>query len=129
VGGVEDRTNLASGIDERIGHVDLQDIGARTWTYVGAMLNTMRAAARNHIPIILLDRPNSLNGAAMNGPLLDPTLANPEEHTAPRPGRAYALYPAPVRRGITMGGMAPLFNRDDAVAAWRRQVAPFLLYR
>jgi uncharacterized protein YbbC (DUF1343 family) len=81
--GTEDRTNLASGIDERSGLVvhslytvaaiappdstlrgldalvvDLQDIGTRTWTYVGSMLYAMRAAARNHVPIIVLDRPN-----------------------------------------------------------------------
>jgi len=152
--GTEDRTNLASGIDERSGLVvnslyttttiappdstlrgldamvvDLQDIGTRTWTYVGAMLYTMRAAARNHMPVIVLDRPNPLNGVAMDGPLLDPSLANPEEHTAARPGRAYALYPVPLRHGITMGEMALLFNSALHIGAdlhvvpaagWRR---------
>jgi uncharacterized protein YbbC (DUF1343 family) len=133
--GTEDRTNLASGIDERSGLVvhslytvaaiappdstlrgldalvvDLQDIGTRTWTYVGSMLYAMRAAARNHMPIIVLDRPDPLNGVAMSGPLLDPSLANPEEHTATRPGRAYALYPAPLRHGMTMGELALFFN-------------------
>jgi uncharacterized protein YbbC (DUF1343 family) len=152
--GTEDRTNLASGIDERSGLVvnslyttttiappdstlrgldamvvDLQDIGTRTWTYVGAMLYTMRAAARNHMPVLVLDRPNPLNGVAMDGPLLDPSLANPEEHTAARPGRAYALYPVPLRHGITMGEMALLFNSALHIGAdlhvvpaagWRR---------
>ncbi len=133
--GTEDRENLASGIDERSGLVvnslytsttiappdstlrgldavvvDLQDIGTRTWTYVGSMLYTMHAAARHHIPIIVLDRPAPLNGIAMNGPLLDPSLANPDEHTAARPARAYALYPAPLRHGMTMGELALFFN-------------------
>jgi uncharacterized protein YbbC (DUF1343 family) len=152
--GTEDRTNLANGIDERSGLVvhslytvstiappdstlgdvdvlvvDLQDVGTRTWTYVGAMLYTMRAAARNRIPLIVLDRPNPLNGVVMSGPLLDPSLANPEEPTTTRPGRAYALYPAPLRHGITMGEMARLFNsvlrigadlRVVPVSGWKR---------
>ena len=152
--GTEDRTNLASGIDERSGLVvnslytsttiappdstlrgidalvvDLQDIGTRTWTYVGSMLYTMHAAARHHIPIIVLDRPDPLNGVAMGGPLLDPSLANPEENTATRPARAYALYPAPLRHGMTMGELAMFFNAVLHVGAdlhvvpaagWRR---------
>lgn len=133
--GTEDRTNLASGIDERSGLVvnslyttttiappdstlrgldalvvDLQDIGTRTWTYVGSMLYTMHAAARHHIPVIVLDRPDPLNGVNVSGPLLDPTLANAEENTATRPARAYALYPAPLRHGMTMGELALFFN-------------------
>ena len=133
--GTEDRTNLASGIDERSGLVvnslyttttiappdstlrgldalvvDLQDIGTRTWTYVGSMLYTMHAAARHHIPVIVVDRPDPLNGVAINGPLLDASLANPEENTATRPARAYALYPAPLRHGMTMGELALFFN-------------------
>jgi uncharacterized protein YbbC (DUF1343 family) len=152
--GTEDRTNLASGIDERSGLVvnslytvttiappdstlrdldvlvvDLQDIGTRTWTYVGSMLYAMRAAARNHLPIVVLDRPDPLGGVAVNGPLLDPTLANPEENTAARPARAYALYPVPLRHGMTMGEMARYFNavlhigaelHVVPVAGWRR---------
>ncbi|HEX7940705.1 MAG TPA: exo-beta-N-acetylmuramidase NamZ domain-containing protein, partial [Gemmatimonadaceae bacterium] len=85
--GTEDREQLASGMDERSGLfiqslyangtiappdstlrdldvlvVDLQDIGTRTWTYVGAMLYAMKAAARRGIPIVVLDRPNPLSG-------------------------------------------------------------------
>ena len=80
--GTEDREHLESGIDERSGLMvhslytvttiappdsllvdldaivyDLQDIGTRTWTYVGAMVYAMRAAARGTLPIIVLDRP------------------------------------------------------------------------
>jgi uncharacterized protein YbbC (DUF1343 family) len=133
--GTEDRTNLAGGIDERSGLVvnslytsttiappdstlrgldalvvDLQDIGTRTWTYVGSMLYTMHAAARHHIPIIVLDRPDPLNGLMMSGPLLNASLANAEETTANRAARAYALYPAPLRHGMTMGELALFFN-------------------
>jgi uncharacterized protein YbbC (DUF1343 family) len=150
--GTEDRENLASGIDAQSGLVvhslytnttiappdstlqgldvlvvDLQDIGTRTWTYVGSMLYAMRAAARRQLPIIVLDRPDPVSGA-VNGPLLDPTLANPNEHTAARPGRAYALYPAPLRHGMTMAELARFFNAKLAIGADLR-VVPMSGYR
>jgi len=146
--GTEDRERLASGIDERSGlfiHslyqdgtiappdstlrdldvlvVDLQDIGTRTWTYVGAMLYSMRAAARRDLPIVVLDRPNPLSGSRPDGPILDSAIANPEEPTAARPGRAYALYPMPLRHALTMGEMARYFNAELRIGA-QLHVAP-----
>jgi uncharacterized protein YbbC (DUF1343 family) len=152
--GTEDRENLASGIDAASGLVvhslytnttiappdstlrdldvlvvDLQDIGTRTCTYVGSMRYAMRAAARRQLPIVVLDRPNPLGGVGVDGPLLDPTLANPNEHTPARPGRAYALYPTPLRHGMTMAELARFFNARLAIGAdlhvvpmanWRR---------
>ena len=140
--GTEDRENLASGIDARSGlivHslytvtaiappdstlrgldvlvVDLQDIGTRTWTYVGSVVYAMRAAARNNLPIVVLDRPNPLNGIHVDGPLLDPSLANAEEHSATRSALPYALYPAPLRHGMTMGELALFFNSDLRIGA------------
>jgi len=109
---------------------DLQDIGTRTWTYVGVMVYAMRAAARVGIPFIVLDRPNPLTGRA-EGPLLDPALANPDDPTAERRGQAYALYPAPLRHGMTMGELAQLFAGEldipvtlhvVPVAGWRRSM-------
>jgi uncharacterized protein YbbC (DUF1343 family) len=153
--GTEDRENLASGIDARSGLVvhslytsaaiappdstlkdldvlvvDLQDIGTRTWTYVGSVVYAMRAAARNHLPIIVLDRPNPLTGVHVDGPMLDPLLANAEEPSAARPGRAYALYSTPLRHGLTMAELARFFNAALAIGAdlhvvpadnWRRE--------
>ncbi len=152
--GTEDRENLASGIDDRTGvpiHslygattlgppdstlrgvdvllFDLQDIGTRTWTYVGSMIYAMRAAKRNRIPMIVLDRPNPVTGARAEPPLLDSALANPEDHAPGKPGRAYALYPFPLRHGITMGEMARFYNATLGIGAdllvipvanWRR---------
>ena len=154
--GTEDRENLASGIDERTGLpvislytngtqgpadstlegvqvlvVDLQDIGTRTWTYVGAMVYSMRSAARNHLPIVVLDRPNPLSNFNTNGPLLDPSLANPNDPAPGHPGRAYALYPVPLRHGLTMGEMARYLNAELRLGAdlhvvpmqgWRRDM-------
>lgn len=89
---------------------DLQDIGTRTWTYVGAMVYSMRAAQRNGKQIIVLDRPNPITGFFVEGPVLDSTLANPLDPTPDKPGLAYALYQMPLRHGMTMGEMALFFN-------------------
>jgi uncharacterized protein YbbC (DUF1343 family) len=146
--GTEDREDLASGVDARSGlfiHslyksgtigppdstlrdldvlvVDLQDIGTRTWTYVGVVLYSMRAAARRDLPIIVLDRPNPISGRHPVGPILDPAVANPEEPTAARPGKAYALYPVPLRHALTMGEMARYFNAELRIGA-RLHVVP-----
>ena len=153
--GTEDHENLASGVDVRSGLVvhslytstaiappdstlrgldilvvDLQDIGTRTWTYVGSVVYAMRAAARNHLPIIVLDRPNPLTNFHADGPVLDPTLANANESSPGQPGRAYALYPAPLRHGLTMAELARFFNAELHIGAelrvvpaanWRRE--------
>lgn len=152
--GTEDREHLEGGVDERSGLpivslygattlapsdsllrsvdalvFDLQDIGTRTWTYVGSMVYAMRAAARTGTPIIVLDRPNPITGVHVDGPMLDSAIANPEEHTAARQARPYALYPAPLRHGMTMGEMALWFNDVLGIGAplhvvpaagWRR---------
>jgi uncharacterized protein YbbC (DUF1343 family) len=154
--GTEDRTNIASGIDQTSGLpvyslygqqtmappdsllnkldaivFDLQDIGTRTWTYVGAMVYSMRAAARLHKPFIVLDRPNPITGYIIEGPVLDSALANPEDPTPARAGQAYALWPLPLRHGMTMGELALYFNDVLKIHAnlhvvpaqgWRRDV-------
>ena len=154
--GTEDRENIASGVDQKTGLpvyslygqqtmappdsilrtldalvFDLQDIGTRTWTYVGAMIYSMRAAARNGKPIIVLDRPNPITGYIIEGPLLDSSLANPNDPEPGRPGQAYALWPMPLRHGMTMGEMARYFNDVLKIRAnlhvipaqgWRRDV-------
>jgi uncharacterized protein YbbC (DUF1343 family) len=154
--GNEDRENIASGIDAKSGLpvyslygqqtmappdsilrnldalvFDLQDIGTRTWTYVGAMVYSMRAAARAHKPIIVLDRPNPINGYVIEGPVLDSSLANPEDPAPGRAGQAFALWPIPLRHGLTIGELALYYNdvlkiRADLhvvpMQGWRRDV-------
>ncbi len=100
--------SLLIGVETII--VDLPDIGTRTWTFTGVMLYTMRAAARHHIPVLVLDRPNPITGTRVEGPLLDSALANPDDPAPGKPGKAYALYPVPLRHGMTMGEMALYFN-------------------
>ena len=140
--GTEDRTHIESGIDERSGlpvHslytetaiappdslltdldalvFDLQDVGTRTWTYVGSMIYAMRASARRHLPIIVLDRPNPITGDHVDGPMLDSSLANANEQSSGRPAKPYALYPFPLRHGMTMGEMARFYNDVLAIGA------------
>lgn len=121
--------SLVVGLDAIV--FDLQDIGTRTWTYVGLMIYTMRSAARLQKPIIVLDRPNPITGYIIEGPLLDSALANPNDPAPGRPGQAYALYPTPLRHGMTMGELARFFNEELKIRAdlrvvpmqrWRRDV-------
>ncbi|HEY0527689.1 MAG TPA: DUF1343 domain-containing protein [Gemmatimonadaceae bacterium] len=154
--GTEDRPNIANSVDTRSGLpvfslygqqtmappdsilngldalvFDLQDIGTRTWTYVGAMVYSMRAAARLHKSFIVLDRPNPLTGYIIEGPVLDSALANSNDPVAGRPGLAYALYQIPLRHGMTMGELALYYNDVLGIHAdlhvvpargWRRDV-------
>ena len=154
--GTEDREDLANSVDQKTGLpiislygaqttappdsemrkidalvFDLQDIGTRTWTYVGAMIYSMRAAKRTDKMIIVLDRPNPLSGYYVEGPVLDSALANPEDPTPSRAGQAYALYPTPLRHGMTMGEMALMFNEVLGINAnlkvvpmrsWKREL-------
>jgi uncharacterized protein YbbC (DUF1343 family) len=153
-GGTEDRPNVQGGTDAASGVpvyslygstvipppdsmlsrvdvllIDLQDIGTRTWTYVASMLYAMRSAARLHVPVVVLDRPNPLAGARTEGPILDSALANPDPSTPTRAARPYALAPIPLRHGLTMGEMARYYNEILGVHAelhvmpargWRR---------
>ena len=154
--GTEDRQNISNGVDAKSGLpvyslyssqtvappdsllrqldvlvIDLQDIGTRTWTYVGEMVYSMRAAARTGKQIIVLDRPNPITGFFVEGPVLDSTLANPNDPAPGRPGQAYALYPMPLRHGMTMGEMALFFNdalkihanlKVIPMSGWRREL-------
>ncbi|MEO7823147.1 MAG: DUF1343 domain-containing protein, partial [Gemmatimonadaceae bacterium] len=80
---------------------------------------------------IVLDRPNPITGYIIEGPVLDSALANPNDPAPGRPGQAYALYPMPLRHGMTMGELARYFNEELKIRAdlrvvpmqrWRRDV-------
>ena len=133
--GTEDRTNLANGRDERTGVpvyslygatalappdsalktidvllIDLQDIGARPWTYVASMVYAMRAAAAQHVPVVILDRPNPITGSHVEGPVLDSSFAYAGTHSAEHAATPTAIYPIPMRHGLTMGELARFYN-------------------
>ena len=81
------------GIDVLV--VDLQDVGARFYTYASTMANVMEAARDYSKKVIVLDRPNPINGLDIEGPVLDMTLIS-----------FLGLFPIPVRHGLTLGELA-----------------------
>jgi len=84
---------------------DIQDIGARFYTYIYTMSLAMEAAAENGKTFVVLDRPNPINGASVQGNTLEPALAS-----------FVGLYPIPVRHGMTAGELAKMFNGQGWLA-------------
>lgn len=80
---------------------DIQDIGARFYTYISTMGLAMQAAAENHIPFIVLDRPNPITGDIVEGPILNPELKS-----------FVGMYPIPIRHGLTIGELAQMINGE-----------------
>lgn len=83
---------------------DVQDIGARFYTYITTMAYCMEEAARAGIPFYVLDRPNPLGGERVEGPMLDA-------------GRTsfVGYMPLPVRHGMTVGELARYFNAENRI--------------
>jgi uncharacterized protein YbbC (DUF1343 family)/CubicO group peptidase (beta-lactamase class C family) len=92
---------------------DIQDSGARFYTYVTTMAYAMEAAAARGIPFFVLDRPNPITGVHVEGPLLDADL------------RSFLGYFSglPLRHGMTVGELAGLFNTENKLGADLRVVA------
>lgn len=79
---------------------DIQDVGARFYTYISTMHYVMEACAEQHIPFIVLDRPNP-NSFYIDGPILE------EEHSS-----FVGLHPVPVVHGMTVGEYAKMINGE-----------------
>jgi uncharacterized protein YbbC (DUF1343 family) len=84
---------------------DIQDIGARFYTYIYTMSLAMEAAAENGKTFVVLDRPNPINGTCVEGNILEPAQAS-----------FVGLYPIPVRHGMTAGELARMFNGQGWLA-------------
>ncbi len=84
---------------------DIQDIGARFYTYIYTMSLAMEAAAENGKRFVVLDRPNPITGRNVEGSILDSPLAS-----------FVGLYPIPVRHGMTAGELAKMFNEQGWLA-------------
>lgn len=95
---------MLRGIDVLI--FDIQDVGARFYTYVYTMAYAMEAAAEHGIPFIVLDRPNPIGGEIVEGPVLDPSLSS-----------FVGLYPIALRHGMTVGELALYFNSEFGIGA------------
>jgi len=100
----EPTPEMLRGIDMLV--VDLQDIGARIYTYIYTMANCMRAAARHGVPVIVCDRPNPIGGTAVEGACLR------------RGWESFVgLFAIPMRHGMTIGELAQLFNKEFGIGA------------
>lgn len=80
---------------------DIQDIGARFYTYISTMGLAMQAAAENDVPFVVLDRPNPLGGNLIDGPLLDDSTRS-----------FVGLYPVPIVHGLTVGELALMIKGE-----------------
>ncbi len=107
---------MLEGLDALV--YDLQDIGARFYTYTTTMAYVMEEAAKHKLPVFILDRPNPVNGWQIEGPSLDKELFS-----------FVGYFPMPIRHGMTVGELAKLFNTENKIGAdvtviamknWRR---------
>ncbi len=131
IAGTEDRSGIADAVDPSTGIgiyslygdsrrptaralqgidvlvFDIQDVGARFYTYVSTMAYAMEEAAKARIPFYVLDRPNPITGVHVEGPLLD--AAN----------TSFVGYFAglPLRHGMTIGELAGMFNGENRMGA------------
>jgi uncharacterized protein YbbC (DUF1343 family) len=100
--------------------VDLQDVGARYYTFAWTTVLAMRACARADKPVVVLDRPNPLGGERLEGNWPDPRFAS-----------FVGLHPLPIRHGMTIAELAAYHNETQGIgcdltvvpmAGWRRNM-------
>ncbi|MCO5166373.1 MAG: DUF1343 domain-containing protein [Planctomycetes bacterium] len=106
---------MLEGLDTLV--FDIQDVGARFYTYISTLGLLLEEAARRGLRVVVLDRPNPTGGHGFDGPLQDPDLV----------GRFTSFWPMPVTHGMTVGEVARLMNDDLAAdlqviacEGWRR---------
>jgi uncharacterized protein YbbC (DUF1343 family) len=100
----EPTSEMLKGLDVLV--IDLQDIGARIYTYIYTMANCLRACGKHGVPVIVCDRPNPINGNDVEGQ----TLVRGYESFV-------GLFPIPMRHGMTIGELARLFNESFGLGA------------
>jgi uncharacterized protein YbbC (DUF1343 family) len=92
--------------------IDLQDIGARYYTFIWTLYLCMRACEKHGVPIVVLDRPNPINGLTIEGPVLDSDYRS-----------FVGMHPIRVRHGRTIGELALQF-RNEAFLSCRLSILP-----
>jgi uncharacterized protein YbbC (DUF1343 family) len=84
---------------------DIQDVGARFYTYISTMYYILETAGENNIPVIILDRPNPIGGNYIDGPLLDNKFKS-----------FVGIAPIPITYGMTIGELANYFIGEKLIA-------------
>lgn len=96
--------NMLKGLDGLV--FDIQEAGARFYTYITTMAYAMEAAAERGIRFYVLDRPNPITGSIVQGPVMDPEF------------RSFTgFHPLPIRHGMTVGELAAMFNVEGRIGA------------
>lgn len=85
---------------------DIQDVGTRFYTYTSTLINVMEEAAKAGKPLYVLDRPNPINGEAIEGAIADADKLS-----------FVAAYTLPVRHGMTIGEIAKMVNEEQNLKA------------
>ena len=111
----EPTMEMLEGLDVLL--VDLQDIGARYYTFIWTLYLGMCACERAGVTVLVLDRPNPITGEITEGPTLDPNYKS-----------FVGLHPIPVRHGKTIGELAQQF-RDEAFPNCQLSVLPMKDWR
>jgi uncharacterized protein YbbC (DUF1343 family) len=99
---------LLRGLDAVV--FDLQDAGARFYTYETTLGYFLEACAKAGVELIVLDRPNPINGVAVQGPISNASESFTNYH------------PLPVRHGLTIGELAQFFNKERKIGAKLRVI-------
>ena len=94
------RPEWLEGLDAVV--FDIQDVGARYYTYVYTMALAMEACAKADVRFVVLDRPNPLGGERVEGNLVEPGFRS-----------FVGLYPLPNRHGMTLGELARMLNAEE----------------
>jgi uncharacterized protein YbbC (DUF1343 family) len=100
---------MLEGVDVLL--FDIQDVGSRAYTYISTMAYAMQSARAYGKEFWVLDRPNPIGGAIVEGPVLEPAYES-----------FIGLYPIPMRHGMTVGELATLFNERFGIGATLRVV-------
>jgi uncharacterized protein YbbC (DUF1343 family) len=87
---------------------DIQDVGARFYTYISTMHYVMEACAENNIPFMVLDRPNP-NGFYVDGPIREKKFKS-----------FVGMHPVPIVHGLTIGEYAQMINGEGWLAKGKR---------
>ncbi|CAM3779889.1 exo-beta-N-acetylmuramidase NamZ domain-containing protein [Alicyclobacillus pomorum] len=92
-------SEMLQGMDVLV--FDLVDVGARYYTNIGTMVHCLESCAELGLPLVVLDRPNPLNGLTREGNILSPSFAS-----------LVGMFPMPNRHGLTLGELAMLYNQQ-----------------
>ena len=106
---------MLKGLDTLV--FDVQDVGSRYYTFIYTMLHAMQACAEHGVRLIVLDRPNPINGMGVQGNVLDPRFLS-----------FVGMHPLAVRHGMTVGELALMFA-DELGLSLDLEVVPMKGYR